>query len=56
MSPFRYTILVWALLLGFLIFGEVPDLWMIVGSAIVVTTGIYTLYRERLQARRAPSR
>ncbi len=49
-SPFRYTILVWAILIGFFIFDEVPDYWMMLGSGIVVATGIYTLYRERLAA------
>jgi len=52
-SPFRYTVMIWAILLGFLVFGERPDAAMLAGSAIVVGTGIYTLYRERQQARRA---
>lgn len=47
-APFRYTILVFALGLGFLVFGEVPDAITLVGAAIVVATGIYTFYRERL--------
>ena len=46
-APFRYTALIWALLLGFLVFGDVPDAAMIVGAAIVVGSGLYTLYRER---------
>ena len=46
-SPFRYTVLIWALLLGFFVFGEVPDTITITGSLIVVGTGIYTFYRER---------
>lgn len=46
-SPFRYTIMVWALLLGILVFGEFPDAWTLVGAAIVVLMGIYTFYRER---------
>lgn len=46
-SPFRYTALIWALLLGFLVFGEVPDAITMIGSLIVVGTGIYTFYRER---------
>lgn len=50
-QPFRYTALVWGILLGFLFFGEVPDGPMLFGSALVVGTGIYTFYRERkLQA------
>lgn len=46
-APFRYTALLWAILLGFLIFGDVPDAAMIAGSMIVVGSGLYTLYRER---------
>ncbi len=46
-SPFRYTILLWAILLGGIVFDEVPDLMMLIGSTIVVVTGVYTFYRER---------
>lgn len=46
-QPFRYTLILWAILLGILMFGEWPDLWMLVGSAVVVATGLFTLYRER---------
>ncbi len=46
-SPFRYTALIWALLLGFFVFGEVPDTTTITGGLIVIGTGIYTFYRER---------
>ncbi len=46
-SPFRYTILIWSMLLGVIVFGDIPDVWMLVGSAIVVSMGIYTFYRER---------
>lgn len=46
-APFRYIALLWAILLGFVLFGDVPDTVMIVGSIIVVGSGLYTLYRER---------
>jgi drug/metabolite transporter (DMT)-like permease len=46
-QPFRYSLLIWAMVLGIVMFGEWPDLWMLVGSAIVVATGLFTLYRER---------
>lgn len=52
-SPFRYTNLVWALLLGFAVFGDVPDWLTIAGAAIVAGTGLYTLHRERITARNA---
>ncbi len=52
-APFRYTSLVWSLILGFLVFAEFPDGLTLLGGAIVVATGIFTLYRERLRGRRA---
>lgn len=46
-APFRYTSLIVALILGFTMFGEWPDMWTMIGAGIVVTTGLFTLYRER---------
>lgn len=54
-APFRYSNLIWAIFLGFVIFGDVPDLPMIVGSIIVVGSGIYALLRERLVSRAKPA-
>ncbi len=52
-SPFRYSVLIWAILLGYFVFGDVPDVWMLVGSSIVVATGLYTFHREMVLARRS---
>ena len=46
-APFRYTGLVWAVLIGWLAFAEVPDGWTLAGAAVVVATGLFTLARER---------
>jgi len=46
-APFRYSIVVWALLLGYFVWGDVPDLLTLIGTALVVATGIYTFFRER---------
>ncbi|MCO6390303.1 EamA family transporter [Aliihoeflea aestuarii] len=54
-APFRYTALVWAILLGFVMFGEVPDVAMILGASIVVASGLYTLYRERNAGKTQPA-
>ncbi|MBZ9677659.1 DMT family transporter [Mesorhizobium sp. ES1-1] len=51
-APFRYTSLLWSIALGFLIFGDVPDLAMIIGATIIICSGLYTLYRERVVGRR----
>lgn len=45
-SPFRYTVLIWALVIGILVFNNFPDGWTMVGTAIVVGTGVFTFYRE----------
>jgi drug/metabolite transporter (DMT)-like permease len=52
-APFRYTSLLWAVLLGFAVFGNLPDGWTLIGAAIVVASGIYTLLRERRLRRMA---
>ncbi|EDQ06756.1 Riboflavin transporter [Sulfitobacter indolifex] len=46
-APFRYTGLLWALLLGWFIFGDWPGTLTMIGAGIVVATGVFTLYRER---------
>lgn len=52
-SGFRYSILVFSIIAGFLIWGEVPDLPAIVGSALIVGSGLYALHRQRLRERLA---
>jgi drug/metabolite transporter (DMT)-like permease len=54
-APFRYTALLWAILLGFLVFGDVPDAAMIAGATIIVGSGLYTLYRERVVGKQLPA-
>lgn len=49
-TPFRYTRLVFALILGVTLFGERPDGYTLLGSAIIVASGIYTLIRGRRRA------
>jgi drug/metabolite transporter (DMT)-like permease len=46
-TPFRYTRLLFALILGATIFGERPDQWTLLGSAIVVASGVYVLTQNR---------
>lgn len=47
LQPFNYTLLVWAALIGFTVFGEIPDRWTIAGAALVVAGGSYVIWRER---------
>jgi len=53
-APFRYTGLLWALLLGWVFFSEWPDAVTLLGSAIVVASGVFTLYREARLGREKP--
>ncbi|MFW8635043.1 DMT family transporter [Cribrihabitans pelagius] len=50
-APFRYSGLLWALLLGWAVFGDWPDALTLLGAAIVVAAGGFTFYRERRQTR-----
>lgn len=45
-APFEYTSLLWAIVLGFLVFGELPTPWMIPGSLLVAFGGLYVYRRE----------
>lgn len=49
LSPFIYSQIVWMTALGFLIFGDVPNSWTLAGAAIVISSGLYLLYRERVR-------
>jgi drug/metabolite transporter (DMT)-like permease len=52
-QPYSYTLLVWATVMGWLVFGDVPDGWTIAGAAIVVASGLYTWHHDRQAAKRA---
>ncbi len=51
-APFRYTVIIWAVIAGFLVWREVPDLPMVIGTLVIIATGVYTFRRERLIALR----
>jgi drug/metabolite transporter (DMT)-like permease len=50
-APFRYTLLIWAGVLGYLAFDEVPDRYGILGSLLIVGSGLYALHREVVRRR-----
>lgn len=50
--PFSYASLIWATLYGYTLFGDLPDLWTIVGAAIIASSGLYIFYREQQLKRR----
>ncbi|MEN8196270.1 MAG: DMT family transporter [Pseudomonadota bacterium] len=51
-APLHYSLLIWGTMYGYLVFGQLPDLWTWIGAMIIVATGIYTLHRERADSRR----
>jgi drug/metabolite transporter (DMT)-like permease len=44
-APLKYTTPVWGIVLGFAVFGAIPDAWMLLGSALVVSGGLLALRR-----------
>jgi len=51
LAPMQYTMIIWASGLSWLVFGQLPDQWTLLGAAIIMASGIYTLHRERLAAK-----
>jgi drug/metabolite transporter (DMT)-like permease len=47
LSPFIYTQLIWAVTLGYLVFGDIPNQWTVAGATIVIASGLYLIHRER---------
>lgn len=50
-SSFRYTVMLWAIVLGWLVFGDIPDFWTFLGICIVLCSGLFTMWRERQLAK-----
>jgi drug/metabolite transporter (DMT)-like permease len=51
-APFEYTSLLWAMLFGFLVWGDVPTALVLVSAAVVIISGIYVLHDEKMSQRR----
>ena len=49
LAPFSYTQLLWVSILGFVIFGELPDILTVTGAVFIVGSGLYTAHRERVR-------
>jgi drug/metabolite transporter (DMT)-like permease len=52
LAPFIYTQIIAMVALGWLLFGQVPSLWTLAGAAVVISSGIYLILRERKLHRR----
>jgi drug/metabolite transporter (DMT)-like permease len=55
-APFRYTLLIWMGIAGYVGFGEVPDRWAFAGAALIAFSGLYALHREAAQRRNLAAR
>lgn len=53
LAPFIYTQIVWMIIVGYMVFGDVPDLHTLIGAGIVVSSGLYVYYREQAVSRKA---
>ena len=51
-APFTYSQIVWALIAGYLVFGDVPDVWMLIGCTVIVASGLFVFYREAVLGKR----
>ena len=52
LAPYNYTKLIWVTIFGYLIFEDIPSLEMWIGSGVIVSAGLYVLYRERKLAKK----
>jgi drug/metabolite transporter (DMT)-like permease len=50
-SPFLYLQLLTMVAFGYLVFGDLPDVWTLAGSAVIIGSGVYLIHRERVMAR-----
>jgi len=48
-APFSYASIIWAILYGFLFFGDLPDFWTLVGASIIAAGGLYILHRDQIR-------
>ena len=46
-APYKYSALIWGALFGIVLWGDIPDVWMIVGAAMIVISGLYLLRQEQ---------
>ena len=48
--PYQYTFILWAIVFGYFVFGDVPDAMLLTGAAIIVAAGIFIFRREQVRA------
>jgi drug/metabolite transporter (DMT)-like permease len=55
LAPFSYVQIIWAVPVGYVAFGDLPDAWTAVGTAVIVASGLYVLHRERVRRKAGSS-
>jgi drug/metabolite transporter (DMT)-like permease len=45
--PYQYTTIIWAIVLGYAVFGDVPDLFMLAGAAVIIAAGLHIFWHEQ---------
>ena len=53
--PYQYTLIVWAVALGYLVFGDTPDVLTLAGAAVIVMAGLYIFWREQMRGKQDAS-
>jgi drug/metabolite transporter (DMT)-like permease len=53
LAPFSYTQVIWMIILGYVLFGDVPDHWTLIGASIVIASGLFVFLRERQLGKQA---
>ena len=46
-SPFKYSSLLWAVIIGFIVWGDIPGYFVLVGATILIISGVYLLHAEK---------
>jgi drug/metabolite transporter (DMT)-like permease len=50
LQPYSYTMFLWAAVVGFFVFGDIPDNWTIAGALVIIASGLYAWHREKVRA------
>lgn len=53
-APFKYISIVWAVIYGFVVWGDIPDRWIVTGAGLVIGSGLYIFHREAVSHTRTP--
>ncbi len=55
LQPFSFTLFVWAIVVGYALFGDVPDVWTLIGASLIIASGLYAWHRQQVRATSRPT-